>query len=48
MFDGRKVQFRLAKDVLLWRPAGPRVFRLEGPFDEARAVALAASFDHAP
>jgi len=48
MFDGRKVEFRLAQDVLLWRPAGPRVFRLEGTFDQARAVALAASFDHAP
>jgi hypothetical protein len=48
MFDGRKVQFRLAQDVLLWRPAGPRVFRLEGRFDRARALALEASFAAAP
>ena len=48
MFDGRKVQFRLAQDVLLWRPAGPRVYRLEGTFDSARALALESSFDRAP
>jgi hypothetical protein len=48
MFDGRKVQFRLAQDVLLWRPAGPRIFRLEGKFDRARALALAASFGFGP
>jgi hypothetical protein len=48
MFDGRKVQFRLAQDVLLWRPTGPRVYRLEGTFDRARALALESSFDHAP
>jgi hypothetical protein len=44
----RKVEFRLAQDVLLWRPAGPRVFRLEGRFDRARALALEASFAAAP
>jgi hypothetical protein len=48
LFDGREVQFRLAKDVLLWRAEGNRVFRLEGSFDRARAVALATSFDRAP
>ena len=36
-----------AQDVLLWRPDGGRVFRLEGTFPRLRAVALAASFDTA-
>lgn len=44
LFDGREVQFRLAQDVLLWRPAGDRVYRLEGWFDRARALALVGSF----
>jgi hypothetical protein len=48
LFDGREVQFRLAEDVLLWRGEGNRVFRLEGSFDRARAVALETSFDRAP
>jgi hypothetical protein len=48
LFDGREVRFRLAKDVLLWRPDGGRVYRLEGTFDGARARALAASFDRRP
>jgi len=38
------VRFRLAEDVLLWRPSGSdRVYRLEGRFDRARAVELATS-----
>jgi hypothetical protein len=38
------VRFRLAEDVLLWRPAGSdRVYRLEGRFDRARAIQLAGS-----
>ncbi len=44
LFDGREVQFRLAEDVLLWRPAGGRVYRLEGSFDRAGALALVDSF----
>lgn len=47
-FDGREVQFRLAQDVLLWRPDGDRVYRLEGTFDRARALALAGSIETAP
>ena len=44
LFDGREVRFRLAEDVLLWRPSGTdRVYRLEGRFDQARAVQLATS-----
>ena len=44
LFDGRQVRFRLAEDVLLWRPAGSdRVYRLEGRFDRARAIQLAGS-----
>jgi hypothetical protein len=44
LFDGRQVRFRLAEDVLLWRPSGTeRVYRLEGRFDQARAVQLATS-----
>jgi hypothetical protein len=44
LFDGRTVRFRLAEDVLLWRPSGSdRVYRLEGRFDRARALALATS-----
>ena len=43
LFDGRQVRFRLAEDVLLWRPSGTdRVYRLEGRFDQ-RAVQLATS-----
>jgi hypothetical protein len=48
LFDGREVQFRLAKDVVLWRPQGDRVYRLEGSFDQARARALVGSFGTAP
>ncbi len=48
LFDGSEVEFRLAKDVLLWRPPGDRVYRLEGSFDRARALALATSFGPAP
>ncbi len=44
LFDGREVRFRLAQDVLLWRPDGDRVYRLEGTFDRARALALVVSF----
>jgi hypothetical protein len=44
LFDGRQVRFRLAEDVLLWRPPGTdRVYRLEGRFDRARAIQLAGS-----
>jgi hypothetical protein len=45
LFDGREMRFRLAKDVLLWRPEGNRVYRLEGAFSRDRALELAASFD---
>jgi hypothetical protein len=48
LFDGREVRFRLAEDVLLWRPDGDRVYRLEGSFSRDRALELAASFDRAP
>ena len=48
MFDGRKVRVPARAGRAAVAPAGPRVFRLEGTFDQARAVALAASFDHAP
>jgi hypothetical protein len=44
LFDGREVQFRLAQDVLLWRPESDHVYRLEGSFDAARARTLAGSF----
>jgi hypothetical protein len=47
LFDGREVRFRLAQDVLLWRPSGSRVYRLEGTFDAARGRALATSFGRA-
>jgi hypothetical protein len=48
LFDGREVRFRLARDVLLWRPEGDRVYRLEGSFDRARALALVDSLGTAP
>jgi hypothetical protein len=34
--------------VVLWRPQGDRVYRLEGSFDQARARALVGSFGTAP